>query len=512
MKWHSFSEVVTDVTSKFKKIKAKDYCSQGRYKIIDQGKEPIAGYTDDDNLIKGHLLPVVIFGDHTRVLKYVDEPIALGADGAKALFVNPSLANAHYIYYYLRSIQIKEAGYSRHFKFLKEIEIPIPFKDGIPDFDEQIQIAHLLGKVEGLIAQRRQYLKQLDDLLKSVFQEMFGDPVKNDKGWDKGFIADYCEVKGGKRIPKGEKLVEENTGFPYIKAGNIKNGEVTMDDLEFVTPEVRKSISRYTVDEGDVCITVVGANIGDIGIVPTSLHKASLTENANKLLIKDKQRLNNHYLAQYMASSYVQQQIASNIRVAGVPKLAIFRIEQMLILIPPPDQQVKFEKTKKRIQQLTSHYQYSLTELESLYGVLSQQAFRGELDLSRIKPSTQQIIQCSREEQPLMPTPNIEEISPIELPETDFLISALESPENLHLLLHYWLEAYLAQLGKTAFSVERFIAAAQNRLAESHPDNEFELGADEYEHIKSWVFDVLSAGKLIQVVDEVDNSIHLKVM
>jgi len=85
MKSYSFSEVVTDATAKFAKIKASDYHGQGRYKIIDQGKEPVAGYTDDASLVNGQLLPIVIFGDHTRALKYVDEPIALGADGAKAL-------------------------------------------------------------------------------------------------------------------------------------------------------------------------------------------------------------------------------------------------------------------------------------------------------------------------------------------------------------------------------------------------------------------------------------------
>ena len=150
MKWHSFAEVVTDATSKFKKIKSSDYLAQGRYKIIDQSKEPVAGYTDDPKLVNGQLLPVLIFGDHTRVLKYEEDPIALGADGAKALWINPTIANARYVYYYLRSIQIKEAGYSRHFKFLKEVEIPIPYKDGSPDLDHLISIAHLIWKVDKL--------------------------------------------------------------------------------------------------------------------------------------------------------------------------------------------------------------------------------------------------------------------------------------------------------------------------------------------------------------------------
>ena len=111
-----------------------------------------------------------------------------------------------------------------------------------------------------------------------------------------------------------------------------------------------------------------------------------------------------------------------------------------------------------------------------------------------------------------MPTPNIVEIPAIELPKTDFLISALNSRDNLQQLLRYWLEAYIAQLGETALSIESFIAAAKTRLAEFHPDNESELGTDDYEYIKSWVFEALSAGKLKQIFNDVDNSIGLKVM
>lgn len=197
MKWHPFSEVVTDATSKFKKIKASNYKAHGKFKIIDQGKDPVAGYTDDVSLVNGQLLPVLIFGDHTRALKYEDQPIALGADGVKALWVNPDVSIARYVYYYLRSVVIKEAGYSRHFKFLKEIEIPIPFKDGAPDFNDQIRIAHLLGQVEGLITQRKRHLQQLDDLLRSVFLEMFGDPVKNERGWSKEPCSKVAEIITG---------------------------------------------------------------------------------------------------------------------------------------------------------------------------------------------------------------------------------------------------------------------------------------------------------------------------
>ena len=183
MKNHSFSDVITDVTSKFNKVQTSEYLKTGQFAIVDQGKNQVAGYTNNESLVNSTLIPIIIFGDHTKILKFVLKPIALGADGAKALLVNPKIAYGKYIYYFLKTVKIKDAGYSRHFKFLKDIHIPIPFNGGKPDIDDQIRIATLLSKVENLIFRRREQLKQLDELLKSVFLDMFSDPVRNEKGW-----------------------------------------------------------------------------------------------------------------------------------------------------------------------------------------------------------------------------------------------------------------------------------------------------------------------------------------
>jgi type I restriction enzyme S subunit len=254
---------------------------------------------------------------------------------------------------------------------LENIKIPLP------SLQEQIRIAGILTQAENLITQRKESILLLDKLLKSTFLEMFGDSVGNEKGWIISNIGKQCNVKGGKRIPKESKLVKENTGYPYIKAGNIKKGKITTTNLEYLTPELRQFLKRYTVEKGDVCITVVGANIGDIGIVPEELHLANLTENANKVLIKDKLKLNNIYLGFYLMMDFVQNNFNSKIRAAGVPKLALFRIEEISLLMPPIELQNKFATIVEKVEVLKSEYQASLLELQNMYGVLSQKAFKG---------------------------------------------------------------------------------------------------------------------------------------
>ena len=153
-------------------------------------------------------------------------------------------------------------------------------------------------------------------------------------------------------------------------------------------------------------------------------------------------------------------------------------------------------------------FKSSLADLEALYGALSQKAFKGELDLSRVA-----LLATSTEgEQTVaiapLPTQAVE--TAIHLPDTDILPAALEIPEMRGHLLTQWLEAYRAQLGDATFSVQRFMAAAQTRLAELHPDIDFELGAVDYEHTKKWVFEALRTGKLAQAMDDAGNRIQLK--
>ncbi|MGI6264207.1 MAG: hypothetical protein ACOYJY_01920 [Acutalibacteraceae bacterium] len=111
----SFDEVFEDVTKYGTKVKTDEYHANGTHVIIDQGQEQIAGYTDlEDGLFTA--IPALVFGDHTRVVKYVDKPFFLGADGIKVLHSRLPNANYRYLYYALKSIRIPNTGYNRHFK------------------------------------------------------------------------------------------------------------------------------------------------------------------------------------------------------------------------------------------------------------------------------------------------------------------------------------------------------------------------------------------------------------
>ena len=206
----SFVDVFEDVTRLGRKIPTTDYAADGTYPIIDQGQEQIAGYTDEtDGLFED--VPAIIFGDHTRVIKYVDKPCFLGADGVKLLKAKIPNANYRYLYYVLQNARIPNTGYNRHFKWLKEVEIPLP------DADTQAAIVAALDKLTTLISLRKQQIAKLDELVKARFVEMFGDETQFDK-WSCCCVGDVADVCVGVVIKPTQYYAER--GIPAFRSLN----------------------------------------------------------------------------------------------------------------------------------------------------------------------------------------------------------------------------------------------------------------------------------------------------
>lgn len=154
------------------------------------------------------------------------------------------------------------------------------------------------------------------------------------KGWEWKKLREVCEVKGGKRLPKGATFSESLTVRPYIRVTDMVKKSINQAELKYVSEEVFEKIRNYTISNQDVYITIAGT-IGLSGIIPDNLDGASLTENAAKLVIKDKSKLNKNYLAYALDSYFVKNQIDSLIGIVGVPKLALFRIKSIEIPLPP---------------------------------------------------------------------------------------------------------------------------------------------------------------------------------
>ncbi|SFB64216.1 restriction endonuclease subunit S [Azotobacter beijerinckii] len=394
---------------------------------------------------------------------------------------------------------------SLKFKGLESIKLPLP------SLDDQIRIAHLLGKVEGLIAQRKQHLQELDDLLKSVFLEMFGDPILNPHGFPARRLSEfYVNPKEGTKCgPFGSALKKEelvDSGVPVWNMDNIStDGQMVLPFRMWITANKYDDLAAYSVQDGDIIISRAGT-VGKMCVARMSGQPAIISTNLIRLRLgADLRPLHFVSLMLYCKGRVGRLKTGSD---GAFTHMNTGVLDSLEFPYPPVELQDQFGTIANKVENLKVRYQESAADLEVLYGALSQQAFKGELDLSRVPlpaiPIEGEHTVASA------PLPAQTAAPAINLPDNDLLLKALENREHLKPLLHQWLEAYRAQLGGAAFSVERFTAAAQTRLAELHPDNDFELGAGAYEHIKRWVFDALAAGKLEQAFDSAGNRIQLK--
>src|SRR5260221_9006418 len=155
------------------KLQTKDYKPAGRYPIIDQSQSFIAGWTDDDSGLISNHLPVVVFGDHTRTLKFVDFPFVRGADGTQVLKPRAGI-DALFFYYACRAIDLPGRGYNRHFSILKEKAIPIPPRA------EQTDIGAVMRRVEDRLSAQTDLLRNVEGLKRAAMREFFTNGLRGE--------------------------------------------------------------------------------------------------------------------------------------------------------------------------------------------------------------------------------------------------------------------------------------------------------------------------------------------
>jgi len=368
MKFESFENTFKDSTSNFTKVKNEDYKPNGEFPIIDQGQTFIGGYTDNEKLITKPNFPVLIFGDHTKIFKYVDFPFTIGADGVKVLTLKNPEYNPLYFYYYFKSIKIVDKGYSRHFKYLKEKKLPVP-----ENISDQIQIANILSKAETLIEQRKQSIALLDELLKSSFLEMFGSPMINEKDWEKVSLSKLGSIERGVSKNRPRNSPELLGGkYPLIQTGVVTNSGLFITSYKHTYSELGLKQSKLW-KKGTMLITIA-ANIAQTSILTFD---ACFPDSIAGFITNEKEA-NTIYV--HFLFSFLQKIIEKNAPQMAQKNINLAFLRSLKVPKPPIELQTQFAQLVEKTEALKEQYKNSLQELENLYGSLSQQAFKGELN------------------------------------------------------------------------------------------------------------------------------------
>ena len=362
----SFDEVLKDCTKLGTKIPTSEYLENGKYPIIDQGQNDIAGYYDsDDGLFED--VPTIVFGDHTRVVKYVDKPCFLGADGVKLLCPVDKDINCKYLFYQLSCADIPNTGYNRHFKWVKALD----FK--IPSSDEQNHVVEVLDKVTELISLRKQQLAKLDELVKARFVEMFGDTKLNPNNFPCCSLSEYIVfLTSGSR---GWSQYFTDSGEYFITIKNVKNCKITLQDVQYVTPPDNAEAKRTRVQENDLLISIT-ADLGRTGIVTKKIAEHGAYINQHLTCIRLKQdKLNPLYVAYYMESDAGKEQFVAKNQSAVKAGLNFNAINSLKLMVPPLALQNQFATFVERVDQQKQTVQQGLEKLELMKKALMQEYF-----------------------------------------------------------------------------------------------------------------------------------------
>lgn len=229
------------------------------------------------------------------------------------------------------------------------------------------------------MAKKKQIELTIEEKLQNALVPKEEQPYKIPNNWCWVRLGNITQIKGGKRIPKGTSLLKENTGYKYIRVTDMKNGTVLNDDIHYISKDIYNKISNYTISKNDIYITCAGT-IGRVGIIPVEFDGANLTENADKIIIK---HINKNLLVKVLSSYIVQKQIQEVITTGCQPKLAIKKIEQLKIPLPPINEQqriverieslfVKLDRAKELIEN-------TLAQFEQNKMAILHKAFTGEL-------------------------------------------------------------------------------------------------------------------------------------
>ncbi|XGE59740.1 restriction endonuclease subunit S [Klebsiella variicola subsp. variicola] len=362
------------------KVKSKDCSPEGSYPVIDQGQNYISGYINDDSKVIKVDSPICIFGDHTRIVKWVTHDFVPGADGTKLLqpktFIHP-----RYAYYSLCALNIPDKGYSRHFKYFKELEINLPGRL------EQKIIAEKLDTLLAQVDSTKARLEQIPQILKrfrqAVLATAMSGKLTNSPTTNNLKIKDIACVIGG--LTKNSKRNNFGLKVPYLRVANVYENELKLDDVAEIGVQPNE-LRRVSLEYEDLLIVEGNGSLDQIG--RAALWRKEIQECVHQNhLIKvraNKEILYPTFLLFYLMSPQGKEEIVNRATSgAGLYTLSISKISSINVPVYSLPEQ---HEIVRRVEQLFAYadtiekqVNSALTRVNSLTQSVLAKAFRGEL-------------------------------------------------------------------------------------------------------------------------------------
>ena len=245
------------------KIPKKDFKENGFFPIISQEEEFINGYWDKEKDLFKIKKPLVIFGDHTKNIKYVDFDFVLGADGVKIISTIDDIL-PKYMYYYLQNIQLRDLGYARHYKLLKEVVVKYP------SLSEQQRIVGILDEafenIEKAKQNALQNLNNANELFENKSNNVFQNLLNNSSKTKMSDISDLITKGASPKWQGFEYCERSDDSILFITSENVGKEEILLNNRKYLSKDFNDKQRRSILEKGDILTNIVGASIGRTAI------------------------------------------------------------------------------------------------------------------------------------------------------------------------------------------------------------------------------------------------------
>ena len=370
-KWEE--KTLHEVLNKVKytsKIQSKLYKDKGKYPIISQEDVFISGYWDNPSDVYHVKHPIVIFGDHTKVVKYIDFDFVLGADGVKILDPTKDI-NAKFLYYWTKYVPLRNLGYARHYKLLSEKTIRFP------SLPEQERIVEKLDKafeaIDKVKANAEQNLNNAKELFESALNKVF---TENTEGWEEKTLGEVTQIISGTTPDTTNVKFWGNENYWITPAEINENCLYVRDTARKITNYAIESCSLRPMPRG----TVIFSSRAPIGKLAISDVDVLYCNQGFKNFICSK-CLNSKFLYYFLLKN--KQYLISLGKGTTFKEVSKSIVSSVEIKYPPLSEQQKIveklDALQEQTKQLEAIYTQKIKECDELKQSILQKAFRGEL-------------------------------------------------------------------------------------------------------------------------------------
>jgi type I restriction enzyme S subunit len=410
---------------------------------------------------------------------------------------DPTTVNLNWFFLLLKTLNLQNLNRSAAIPGLNRDDvyrIKIPF----PTTDDQTRIATLLSKVESLIAKRKKSIADLDELLKSIFWKIFSIKGEGFKKWEIDNLSKHSEIVSG--VAKGKKynktkLIE----IPYLRVANVQDGFLNLDEVKTIFVSERE-IDKCLLRSGDVLLTEGGDpdKLGRGSVWEGQIDGCIHQNHIFRVRINNNKVLNPKYLSGLIGSVYGKSYFLKSAKqTTGIASINSTQLKKFPVILPPINLQNKFADIVEKVKNLKEKYQKTLNDFESLYGALSQKAFKGELDLTRI---------------PVAHDLGVEDELGFETIVGQLAVQGKsdKAPQTREQFLHRLFNGFIADTTNGTLSLDDFWLEAEEKLTDLMDEDASPLGVADYDRVRDWLFDMLAQGKVAQVFNEQENRMEIR--